>query len=334
MAYSDSMGKLVDQFLSTPIPAEVWHYTNFAGFEGILVSERVWATEAHFTTDKSEFVHAREVAQNFLERIEPEDEDIARSKQAALATLSHAFDSGPLSTSKTDIFVSSFCAADDLKSQWIEYGNAGKGVSLAFDLSQIRPPEGFGIGVTFAPCLYQTEDKEQMLEDALSDWMETVLDLHRKARSKAWAAERLRDWTLVDRIYGIPFDKQALVKQDDAEFHHRLHAALTRTSFDLLRIASHCKDQGFQQEAEWRLALPHTKGKPMTNMEILHRGTNNAIPYIAHNLFCERLPITRVKVGPLVEDIAPVEALLKQHGYDVQVTKSVIPLRGVESIRA
>jgi hypothetical protein len=63
------MGKLINDFLSMSIPPDVWHYTNLSGFEGILSSSRVWATEAHHTTDKTEFIHARDVAVRYLERV-------------------------------------------------------------------------------------------------------------------------------------------------------------------------------------------------------------------------------------------------------------------------
>jgi hypothetical protein len=109
------MGKLINDFLSTPIPPEVWHYTNLAGFEGILSSGRVWATEAHHTTDKTEFVHARDVAVRYLERLQPQDESMARAKQTAQDTLARAFDEGALSPSLAEIFVASSCGTVDLK---------------------------------------------------------------------------------------------------------------------------------------------------------------------------------------------------------------------------
>src|SRR5690349_894221 len=106
------MGKLINDFLSMPIPPEVWHYTNLAGFEGILLSGRVWATEVHYTTDKTEFIHAREIANQYLQRWQPKSDDMVRAKQAALQILARAFDQGVLSQSKTEIFVASFCATD------------------------------------------------------------------------------------------------------------------------------------------------------------------------------------------------------------------------------
>jgi len=327
------VGKLIEDFLDTPIPAEVWHYTNLAGFEGILASGRVWATEAHYTTDETEFVHARDVAQQFLEKFEPKDEHTARAKQAALETLAHAFHLGPLSPSKTEIFVASFCAVEDLKSQWMEYADAGRGVSLSFDLHHVRPPKEIGSAVTFAPCLYKTEDKQTMLDDAMTSWRNTVAELHEKTQSKEWAGARLRDWMLVDRIHGLPFDREALLRSNDEQFRAQLHASLTRTSFDLLRIASHCKSEPFHQEAEWRLSLPHNKGMPMKGEEILHRGPNLAIPYIAHNLFRNKLPIVQVKVGPLNENFDQVKAILEHHGYNVPIAKSAVPLRTTASIK-
>jgi hypothetical protein len=329
------MGKLIDNFLSTPIPPEIWHYTSLAGFEGILSSGRVWATEAHHTTDATEFVHARDVAARYLEHFAPKNDSEAQASQAAKKTLFHAFDEGgALAPLQTEIFLASFCATDDLKSQWMEYADGGRGVSLSFDLRHVRPPVEIGSAVTFAPCLYEMEEKERMLEDALSDWVNKISELHTNTRSKPWAAERLRDWQLVDRVFGLPFDKAALLASNEQEFHSELHQSLTRTSFDLLRIASHCKDLAFRQESEWRLALPHTKGKPMTGLEVLHRGTNGAIPYLAHNLFAERLPIVRVKTGPICENVDQIETLLKQHGFDVPIERSAVPIRTAASIQA
>jgi hypothetical protein len=321
------MGKLIHDFLNTPIPPEVWHYTNLTGFEGILSSGRVWATEAHHTTDRTEFVHARDVAAHYFERWHPRDDSMAAAKQAAQDTLARSFEEGILSPSQAEIFIASFCATDDLKSQWMEYADAGRGISLSFDLRRVRPPDEIGSGVTFAPCLYATDEKERMIEDALSDWVNTFYELHKNTGSKKWATERLREWRMVDRIYGLRFDMAALNNSNQEEFRKQLHRSLAQTSFDLLRIASHCKDHTFYQESEWRLALPHTKGKPMKSTEILYRGTNRAIPYVAHNLFSGRLPLVRVKTGPICENVEQIKDVLKQYGYDVPVERSTIPIR-------
>src|ERR1700744_2878125 len=99
------MNELIENFFNTSIPQEVWHYTSIAGLEGILSSGAVWATEAHYTTDPSEFIHARDVALGFLKAIEPKDEHVAYARQATIDTLIHDFESGTLSPAQTEVFV-------------------------------------------------------------------------------------------------------------------------------------------------------------------------------------------------------------------------------------
>ena len=327
------MGKLVDDFLTTPIPPEVWHYTNLSGFEGILSSGKLWATEAHYTTDATEFIHARQVAKAFLHNFKPSNRSIARAKQSALEVVENTFDQGALSSSKTEIYIASFCAIDNLESQWMKYADAGCGVSLSFDLRHVRPPSRLDSAVTFAPCLYETEEKEQMVQDALSTWIVTFADLHHKTGSAKWADEQLRSSKIVDRIFEVSFNKALLMDNNERNFRAQLHIALAHTYFDLLRIASHCKNYNFHQEAEWRLALPHIKGKPMKQMHVLHRGINNTIPYVAHNLFSNKLPLVRVKVGPMTDNIDQVRTLLTQYGYNIPISKSNISLRTAGSIK-
>jgi hypothetical protein len=72
----------------------------------------------------------------------------------------------------------------------------------------------------------------------------------------------------------------------------------------------------------------------MKDNEVLHRGSNHAIPYIAHNLFSNKLPLVRVKAGPMCESIEQINALLMRYGYDVPVERSAIPIRPAESIQA
>ncbi len=75
------------------------------------------------------------------------------------------------------------------------------------------------------------------------------------------------------------------------------------------------------------------KATPMKNIEVLHRGADNAIPYVAHNLFTAKLPLVRVRVGPLVTDIGEIESIVKHYGYDIPVSKSNIPLRLATAIK-
>ena len=321
------MGKLVDDFLATPIPDEVWHYTNLSGFKGILSSGRLWATDARYATDSTELVHAQRIAKIFLEAFVAKDEAAAHAKRSMLGMVDQVFNRGALSQEKSQIFIASFCAVDDLKSQWMEYADQGRGVSLSFDLRHVRPPKHLRNAVTFAPCAYAPERQELLLRDALRTWAETIEDLHRKTGSTDWAAERFSDWRIIDRIYGKPFSQLDLLKNNNRKIFSQLAEMGMHTTFDLLRIASHCKNTAFDQEEEWRLALPHWRGKPISGEAVLYRGTNKDIPYIAHNLFASSLPLNQVRIGPLCNDLDQIREALLQAGYNIPITKSCIPLR-------
>jgi hypothetical protein len=318
----------VEDFFKTPIPQEVWHYTTLAGFEGILSSGKIWATEAHFTTDTSEFVHAREVAVRFLESITPSDAHTSHAKKAGLEMVRFAFDSGVLSPEFTEVYLASFSASADLKSQWIEYAGNGLGVSLAFNLGNVRPPSDLKLGITVAPCIYVNAEKEKLLKAALSHFVDAVARLDQQTQDTEWIKQQLRDWNMLDRIFGLQFDRPAFDAEMASKFRTSLREANNRTSFDLLRLASHCKNHCFYQEEEWRLALPRAKKKPFKYGEVLYRGPQRNIPYVESNLFQQvKLPITQVMAGPLCEDFGKIQEILTKWTYDVPISKSSIPLR-------
>jgi hypothetical protein len=69
------------------------------------------------------------------------------------------------------------------------------------------------------------------------------------------------------------------------------------------------------------LSLPHSKNKPLTGIEILYRGADLKIPYLASNLFNKKLPITQILVGSACEVMPQVQELLEKYGHCVPVIK-------------
>jgi hypothetical protein len=318
---------VVDVFFDTPIPDKVWHYTSVAALEGIISSGAVWATEVRFTNDKTEFIHARDVAESALEEIMPADKITGYAKSVAQDMVKTAFEGGPLSSQRTEVFVASFSSAKDLKSQWMEYADGGRGVSIAFDLREIRPPRELMVGVTFAPCVYTPEAKRSLFEALFQNMANEMATLNDQVQSRSWAATQLREWMIVNPASRLPFDRAAFDAAMGKQIKKQIDTAQRRFGWDLLRLASHFKEPSFHQECEWRLALPHLKGKPMVNAQVMQRGNDPQIPYVAHNLFQERLPITEVMIGPLCIDGERVQELLRRYGHQANVSRSSIPLR-------
>jgi len=87
----------VEDFLYQPIPFEVWHYTKLSGLRGILSTGKVWATEARSTNDQTEFVHARDIALEYLKAAERSDQHSKFVLDEAYNVVEHAFNTGGLS---------------------------------------------------------------------------------------------------------------------------------------------------------------------------------------------------------------------------------------------
>ncbi len=226
----------IEELFNTPIPPEVWHYTNLKGLEGIVTSHRVWATEAHFTNDRTEFVHARDVALDFLHGLNPTTAEDKMAKSLAISVIEEEFESGTLSQLGTQVFIASFSSAENLKSQWNEYAEGGRGVSIAFDLRPARPPQELEFAITVAPCIYKQEHKTLLLEAALKHFMQAASDMHRRTGDEEWIAEQLRNWKVVDTIYGSTFDQTQF--QEHLEIQRdllRLRAGIVASRSSTLR---------------------------------------------------------------------------------------------------
>ena len=258
-----------------------------------------WATEARHTRDRTEFVHARDLCLEYLNELNTQgNSDIAYLRESLLGVVRAEFSEGSLSEGKTEVFIASFSSIGDLKSQWDRYADHEKGVSIAFDLRQVRPPKQLTVAATLAPCIYEKADAKRLLQAALGHYLVIATEMSRRSNDLKWMAQRFSDWTLVDRIYGTEYDVERFMQNLKLEWEARIRTGFALTRFDLLRLASHCKNPFYREEHEWRLALAHTKGKPLINIRIEQRGSQSEIPYVAHDLFTlGRPPITEVMMG-------------------------------------
>jgi hypothetical protein len=248
----------VEQFFNTPIPEALWHYTTLSGLEGILRSGKMWATEARHTTDAREFVHVHDLAISYLNNLELKTDAERHAKQACLQFVEEEFGEGALSQKAMEVFVASFSSAENLKSQWNEYSDKGSGVSIAFNLRQVRPPKSLQVAATLAPCVYNQQDAEKLLQVALGHYFRSTVELLENTASLQWVKQMVDGSMRVARIFGKPFDEGAYRAAMQEEFSRRLRLNIALTQFDLLRLASHCKDPYFLPKSRsgdwlWRI---------------------------------------------------------------------------------
>lgn len=319
----------VQQLLKRPLPKELWHYTTLGGFEGIVASGRLWATDVRFLNDRTEFIHARKIAEGLIAEMPACDSEEAWVKTKAQQVLDGYFEIGPLSPSRLELYSVSFTVLEDTLSQWRGYGNDG--VSLCFDLQHIRPPAELGSLVSFAPCIYQEHEKRTLVASALQGFVSKALILFRATGDPGWVAQRLQAWTQ------LTSDEQAAQNSfnvwNEKYLQSELHTQYVLTAADLLRVAGLCKDHTFHEEQEWRLMLPVQTDKPLQYTARLYRARNDEqVPYITTSLFARqaRLPLTRVFVGP-GGDVATrreaIEFILRNANIVVPVESSKVPLR-------
>ena len=324
------VSKKLEAFFHTPIPRELWHYTSLEALEAILSSGKIWATEARFTSDTTEYVFARQVATDYVKSLKPRKGYAQVGVDDLLKLLDISYEKGVLSPGFADVFIASFSAAEDLKSQWIDYGKAYRGVSIAFDLRHARPPSELDTSTTLAPCIYQKHEQEELIREALNRFLEPM-DVLQSDDEHNYALTRL--WPTVQRIWPKAGEPPYIIRTP-TEIKELLKQGTGDMNRDLFVLTSHCKNPKFLEEQEWRLVLPRSRKKnhpliPIKYRRANWRGTSIDIPYIEFGLQApdaDRLPISGVMTGPHC-DAAEVEAILKRHDYDVPITPSQIPIR-------
>lgn len=316
----------VNEHIGKPIPSTLWHYTTYCGFQGIVTSKTIWATEYRFLNDRTEFLHAKELAQLLVDD-EPEFVGKQFPARDMLRRAVHgAFNTGHLHEERLRIMVASFTEEGDQLSQWRGYADNSRGVSIGFDLRHIRPPSNIGTAVTFAPCLYKQADKSALLKSAfayyrngLQQWWDSINDI---ARQKAKSS------------VGDPQFVTQLISEHSKELDEVIWRGFTNLQFDLLRIAPLLKDEAFSEEKEWRLVLPHETIMLPTKHPLEFRPSRDTlVPYIAYPLLSpnQEGPIfcTDVILGPGSHPSTEigVNLFLRKQEITIRARPSKVPYR-------
>jgi hypothetical protein len=330
----------IHAWVNQKIPDKLWHYTSVQGFQGIIGSGSIYATDVRFLNDTEEFVHARKVAYELAKKA-PEHVDINFPLRD---TLKHAVDlifgSGFLDPSSAQIFVAPFSKSEDDLSQWRGYSHASTGVSIGFDLRMFRLPVKSDVAVSFAPCVYDDDEKEALINEALEYFVKESrtkwADVGNKVLKYAASSGKKPGLDEIENITGPAFNAPehiARIKSGLDEARKRIHV-----------LSGLLKHRAFHHEKEWRLVLPISPAKDKSNLvhPIRYRSTGSMlIPYIAFPLGLlplstppgttptPVLPVNDVILGPGTGKEAQRSALdfLKSNAINVVPRMSDVPYR-------
>lgn len=310
--------------LARPIPDTLWHYTTFAGFQGILHSKTIWATEYRFLNDSEEFSHARTLAEKLVEAQPESTELLFPARDTLRSAVQMAFQTGLLHEERFSLMVASFSEVGDQLSQWRGYAGSSTGVSLGLDLRHLRPPSLLETTVAFAPCVYAEFEKERLLG--------AILDHCRGKLEAAWNAAVASGLKNVDR--SDPNSVWDHVHRYSKDISTSVAEAHTNLQWDLLRMAPLLKNQSFSEEREWRLTLPRELIRLPSHHRLSFRCQyDTMVPYIAYPLLLpnQQGPILcrDVILGPGSHPAAQVgiNMFLLSEEIPIACRKSTVPYR-------
>ncbi len=112
--------------LESPGASDLYHYTDLAGFKGIIDTGDLWLTHLRFSNDHEELTHGKVIVrQKLAERMQQTAPDGLEFLKKLELQLEQPVADG--------IYICCFCEKNNLLSQWRGYGANGSGVCLKFD---------------------------------------------------------------------------------------------------------------------------------------------------------------------------------------------------------
>lgn len=284
--------------------ATLFHYTSQAGLLGVLELKGVWASHTSFLNDASECSHAFDLAKNIVGTVLDTDDylDVFSWELRRFLELMRA----------PEIYVTSFSEKPDLLSQWRGYCPGGSGVCIGVDQNLLN---GFceENGFRFEKCIYVREELEKRLHELIDQcWKKFPAPSLGRAEYEALnVVEAIRFseeyWELVNSGGGKP----------EAE------SALKWFGNELIQLAPLYKNEGFHEEAEWRVVI-HKPEKIK-----FRPGASSLIPYLELRIFDSKDMFRQLIIGPSPNQERSLKAAkmaVESFGFDrVFVWPSSIP---------
>jgi Protein of unknown function (DUF2971) len=308
-------------------PRKLWHYTSIKGFQGIISSKHIFATDLRFLNDRQEFVHTRSLAELVINENESAQGVSERQNNHLRKIVSSAFDDS-FSLEHLQLFVASFSAAEYLLSQWRGYSRGSAGTSLGLDLRLFRPAHYQKHPITFAPCVYDKNKQKELLRHVLYRFL-TTSDRHLDHA----LGEYRSDVGLVGPNW--PNMTEVAEKQDASIRRSGLLREQLRSNAKdlvqaLLRLAALLKDPSFAEEREWRLIVPVWNTASTRPRCLVRAGTTTLIPYLEVPIPGDEIPLRDLILGPGSEASIANQAarsFLACEGIDLFPRESRVPFR-------
>lgn len=112
--------------MNPDFPRKLWHFTSASGFDGILQSQRLWASSASSLNDQEEIEPG-------MRALRAAREQIPLSQRMVHKVLDYAWAEELLLDGLRNLFILSTTADGDSPEHWENYANQHRGVAIAID---------------------------------------------------------------------------------------------------------------------------------------------------------------------------------------------------------
>jgi hypothetical protein len=147
-------------------PPVLYHFTDTAGFLGIVDSGQLWGSLATGLNDAGEIAFGIELAR----RVCSEWKGDAAWFAGLVGEKLIRDDWDPDLLIEADAYVASFCASSEQALQWLHYGRSGSGFAIGFSTPTMRRDP-----FRLAPVIYDAEQQRQFLHRIINTaWLRTT----------------------------------------------------------------------------------------------------------------------------------------------------------------
>ncbi|EGS7959812.1 DUF2971 domain-containing protein [Vibrio cholerae] len=148
---------------------KLYHYTDQAGFLGIIQNKNLWATKIQYLNDNNEFKLALEISREIL------DKRVAKARSNNEENRIKRLKLNLSNIRNINMCVCSLSEEGDLLSQWRGYSSGYGGYSLGFErnqLEEIASTQGFDL----CKCVYSKREQYELIQELVDETLLRFID--------------------------------------------------------------------------------------------------------------------------------------------------------------
>lgn len=160
----DMKRKILDEVLSQRPTGPLYHYTQQAGFMGIIGSAKIWATHTQYLNDLREYLHAVDMVRDQIRAIRAFGD-------SRLHPILQGMEEGLDGIENINVCVCSFSEERDSLSQWRAYGASPSSFSIGFSgtsIGDVADREDWFL----APCIYDSKKQNDLISALVQEVIE------------------------------------------------------------------------------------------------------------------------------------------------------------------